>query len=95
MRTICKALDAPQLRGELKRQLGRDAVSQDARDFATDFADLQDARHSADYDPKAVFSPSSVSTLIEVADHGLAAFGRIAPDEQADLLALMLVAARG
>ena len=94
MRSICKSLDVPQFKDELRRQLGKDAVSQDARDFATDFATLQDARHSADYDPRAAFSPSDVSTLIEMADHGLAAFGRIDLDEQADILALMLVRAR-
>lgn len=94
MRTICKELDARQLSKELRRHLGKDVVSQDARSFAIDFAALQEARHSADYDPRALFLPSDTSELIEMAVHGLAAFSRIAPDEQADILALMLVSAR-
>lgn len=95
MRDVCKALDASRLTESWKRQLGRDAVGQDARDFAADFVALQEARHAADYDPRSVFSPPGVSNLIEAADHGLAAFDRIAPEEQADILALMLVSARG
>ena len=89
MRDVCKALDVPRLKDPWKRQLGKDA-----RGFAADFVALQEARHSADYDPKAEFSPSGVSALIEAADNGLAAFDRIAPDERADMLALMLVGAR-
>lgn len=95
MRDIGKALGAPRLKEAWTKQLGRDAVSQDAKDFAAIFGDLQEARHAADYDPRIAFSSSDVSDLIEAADRGMEAFDRIAPDERAAILALMLVGARG
>ena len=95
MRDICKALDAPRLKDAWKKHLGRDAVSQDARDFTAVFGGLQEARRAADYDPRIAFSPSDVASLIEAADNALAAFDRIAPGERADILALMLVGVRG
>lgn len=95
MRDVCKALDAPRLKEAFRGQLGKDTVSQDAGDFAADFVVLQEARHAADCDPKVVFSPSDVSDLIGTAEHALATFDRIAPDERTDLLALMPVGVRG
>jgi len=94
IRTICEALDVPVLRDSLKRQLGRSAVSQDMRIFAGAFPVLQDARHLADYDPQAVFLPADVSSLVSSASAAMGAFDRVAADEQADVLALMLVRAR-
>lgn len=94
MRTVCEALNVSTLKDNLKRQLGRSAVSQDIRTFASAFPTLQDARHLADYDPQAVFSPADVSSLISSADAAMEAFDRAAADEQADVLALMLVRAR-
>jgi len=95
MRTVCEALNVSMLRDNLKRQLGRSAVSQDMRIFASAFPVLQDARHLADYDPQAVFLPADVSSLVSSANAPMEAFDRTAADEQADVLALMLVRARG
>ncbi len=94
MKAVCEALDVPGLKESLKRQLGRNAVSQNMRDFAKAFKVLQEARHLADYDPEAVLLPSDVRTLIGTASAAMEAFDRTTADEQADVLALMLVRAR-
>jgi hypothetical protein len=91
---VCEALRGPTLRDKYKLQLRRTAVSQDMRDFAGIFPVLQDARHLADYDPAARFRPSNVSSLIDEADTAMAAFDRVTPEEQADVLALMMVRTR-
>lgn len=94
MKAVCESLSAATLTGTLRRQLGRTAVGQDTRDFADAFAALQEARHLADYDPRAVFWPSDAVELVQAADYAMAAFDRVASDERADILALMLVNAR-
>jgi hypothetical protein len=95
MRTVCEALQVPTLRDKYRRGLDRSAVSRDMQDFATNFGVLQDARQLADYDPAAEFLPASVASLIDVAAAAIDASERTAADEQADVLALMLVGARG
>jgi len=95
MRTVCEGLDTSTLRDSLKRHLVRNAVSQDMRDFANTFSVLQDARHLADYDPKAVFLSADVFSLVGSATTAMEAFDRIETDEKADVLALMLGKARG
>jgi len=64
------------------------------RDFASNFPRLQGARHLADYDPQAVFPHAGVLFLIDTAAIAIEAFDRTTADEQADILALMLVRAR-
>lgn len=95
MKTVCEALDVPILKDSLKRHLGRNAVSQDMRNFASNFSVLQEARHLADYDPMSVLLPVDVSSLVDAADFAMEAFDQVAADEQADVLALMLVRAKG
>ena len=70
-------------------------VSKDMRVLASIFPSLQEHRHLADYDPRTVFLSSNVSSLIDAADQAIKAFDRVAPDEQADVLALMMVKAKG
>jgi hypothetical protein len=64
------------------------------RDFAAAFVALQDAWNLADYDPQAAFSHSETIGFVEAAELAVQAFDRAAPDEQADVLALMLVTSR-
>lgn len=67
MKSVCEALDVAALSRNLARQLGRRSVSADMREFASYFVALQHARHLADYDPGADFSPSSVERLVDAA----------------------------
>jgi hypothetical protein len=64
------------------------------RAFATSFLSLQEARHRADYDPHAAFVHSDTVDSVDLADLALQAFDRTTADEQADVLALMLVNTR-
>ena len=95
MRAICQALNVTTLRDTLKHQLGRSAVSPHMREFADSFIALQELRHLADYDPLVEFQPSDVASLVDAASVAMAAFDRVLPSEQADVLALMMVRARG
>jgi uncharacterized protein (UPF0332 family) len=94
MRTVCEALHAAKLSERYRTQLGRLEISQDMRDFASLLPRLQRARQLADYDPATEFSASDASDRIDVAEAAIAAFDRAAPDEQTDVLALLLVGAR-
>jgi hypothetical protein len=94
MKEICEGLQPSTMKGKYAYHLRRTAVSQNMRDFAGTFPELQDARHHADYDPVAVFLPSDVASLVDETEVAMDAFDRTAPDEQADVLALMLVGAR-
>jgi hypothetical protein len=94
MKSVCEALDVAALSRNLARQLGRRSVSADMREFASYFVALQHARHLADYDPGADFSPSSVERLVDAAEIAIAAFDRTDPEEQADALALLLTGPR-
>jgi hypothetical protein len=94
MKRICEDLRVSTLKDRMKESLRRDAVSLDTRDFAITFLALQDLRHSADYDPTVRFLPADVASLIDAADVAIGAFDRITPDEQADVLALLMVRTR-
>jgi uncharacterized protein (UPF0332 family) len=95
MKEVCEALQVSTLNKKYKRYLRRSAVSQDMRDFAAFVPLLQEYRHEADYDPAAQFLPSFVSELVDGAESAMDAFDRVTPDEQADVLALMMVGTRG
>ena len=94
MKTVCEALDVPVLGRRLQEQLGRTAVSPAMRDVAQAFPILQEARHKADYDPSVVFVLSDAIDLVDLAAATIQAFDQVAPEEKADMLALMLVSPR-
>jgi hypothetical protein len=68
MRSICEVLQAATLKEKFKDQLLRTAASQEVRDFAGTFPELQDARHLADYDPSVQFRPLEASFFIDAAE---------------------------
>lgn len=94
MKLVCEALKSGTLKEKFRRALRRIAVSQDMRRFAEIFPDLQNTRHLADYDPATLFLASDVTSHILKAELAIAAFDRVPPDEQSDILALMMVRAR-
>jgi hypothetical protein len=95
MREVCEALQVSTLNRKYRRHLGRSAVTHDMRNFAGIFPLLQEYRHDADYDPAARFPPSFVADVVDGAEVALDSFDRAATDERADVLALMMVGARG
>lgn len=94
LKDVCKRLNVTPLAPRMQDQLGRQAVGQDMRDFASSFVALQELRELADYDSQAVFQQSDAIGSVEVADSALLAFDRTTPEEQADVLALVLVNSR-
>ncbi len=94
VRAVCEALKVATLKGRYRRQSDRTAMSEDMRDFARAFPALQDARHLADYDPTNTFDPVGVLAVITAAEAVIAAFERADPQEQTDVLALMMVRSR-
>jgi len=95
IREVCAALEAPTLKAVYQRRLSpRIAMSQSVRDFAEIFQDLQDKRHEADYSPIFPVAVLDVRTIMEAAEVAMSAFDQIAPDEKAEVLALMMVKTR-
>jgi uncharacterized protein (UPF0332 family) len=95
MRTVCEDLQKPTIKDKYKQLLRRTAVSPSMRQFSVSFPALQDHRHAADYDPQAKLEPSQASEIVDEAVKCMLAFGSADTGEQADILALLLVGARG
>jgi hypothetical protein len=64
------------------------------RDSASTFVALHASRQRADYDPQAPFCHSEAIATVAEAASAIEAFDRTTDEERADVLALMLVAAR-
>ena len=94
MADVCRKLRASTLSDAMKLDLRRDAISQDMRDFASVFPEIQEFRQLADYDPAAVFEKTDVQNLIDTVEYAIAAFNRAISAEQADILALFMVKPR-
>jgi uncharacterized protein (UPF0332 family) len=95
MKQVCEDLRSGTLKAKYRKALGQSAVSQSMRDFATAFKELQDHRHDADYDPSLSYETVDVESILSTARSAIAAFGRADAAERADVLALLLVDARG
>ncbi len=51
-------------------------------------------RELADYEPSAIFQPSYVTTIIDLADVAIDSFSKVQPDEKTDVLSYMMVSGR-
>jgi hypothetical protein len=94
MKTICEHLNAPTMKKTMQTNLRRTTVSVEMRHFARNFSLLQEQRHLADYDPRAAHETSAVSNLVDLAEIAIRAFDSAPPEEQADILALLMVRPR-
>jgi len=90
VKEVCIRLCASRLSEQMKRELGRDSVSREMRDFASSFPFLQAARQHADYDPSFVILLVDAADQIAAAQTAIAAFDQTAEDERTDVLALMM-----
>ena len=73
---VYRAIDHKPSKAACKHQKIR-AFPKDVEDFATVFADLQEERHRADYDPTSRFLRSEVNLMISRADDALRAFQNV------------------
>lgn len=95
MRSVCEALQVPMLKARWRVALKRQAMSQQIQDFAATFITLQERRHTADYDPAAMFLASEVLAVVDEAERAIIAFDGAPPIERLDVLAMLMVKARG
>lgn len=89
---IYRGLDHTTARRELQRN--RQDFSLQARVFADAFADLQQRRHSADYDPNVVITTNDGTTYLNRAESAIMGFNQIALDERVHIATLTLVRPR-
>ena len=89
---IYRGLDHTIARRELQRN--RQDFSLQARVFTDAFADLQQRRHSADYDPNAVITINDGAAYLDRAESAILGFAQITPDERVHVATLTLVRPR-
>lgn len=89
---IYRGLDHTTARRELQRN--RQDFSLQARVFTDAFADLQQRRHSADYDPNAVITINDGTGYLDRAESAILGFNQIAFDERVHIATLTLVRPR-
>jgi hypothetical protein len=89
---IYRGLDHTTARRELLRN--RRDLSLPAQNFTNAFADLQQRRHSADYDPNAVITIDDGAVYLNRAESAILDFAQITLDEQVHIATLTLVRSR-
>ena len=89
---IYRGLDHATARAAL--QSNRQNFSISVQGFTNAFVDLQQRRHSADYDPNAVFTASDGTMHLDRAESAILGLAQIAPDERLHIATLTLVRSR-
>ena len=89
---IYRGLDHTTARREL--QGNRQDLSMPAQRFSRAFVDLQQRRHSADYNPNAVFTANDGIMYLDRAESAILGFGQITADERLHIATLTLVRSR-
>ena len=72
----------------------RNELSQEARDFSDNFSFLQGRRHSADYDPDAVFTAQQTSVGLAVAEYVCGNYLQVDRTERAYVATITLIRGR-
>ncbi len=94
MLRLCQDAAKGQLPAKLAASLGRKAFSKEIQYVAYAFADLQELRHRADYDPNIrVYKSEALAASIRAA-FAITQFETAAPDERRLFLLAMLLKAR-
>jgi len=75
-------------------QSNRQHFSMPAQDFTDAFVTLQQIRHSADYDPNAVFAAADGARHLDDAQSAILGFVQTTPDERLHIATLTLVRSR-
>ncbi|MFY9340969.1 MAG: hypothetical protein WAT39_00675 [Planctomycetota bacterium] len=88
----CKAFANQAVKDPLRDSLPTPTISPDLTRVATTFADLQQARHEADYDPSAAFSRQQALGLVNQAVAAFAAWDRVRKSEEVAPFCVALLA---
>ena len=89
---ICRGLNHNQARSQL--QQNRASFSASVQVFADLFRDLQNERHNADYNPRAVFTAQTASTWLNKAEAAIIDYLQAPQPERAAVAILTLVRTR-
>ena len=89
---VYRGLDHTTARRELQRH--RQEFSVQALNFADTFRDMQELRHSADYDHNAAISISQANAVLDQAEAAIFDFLQITASERVYIAALTLVRSR-
>ena len=89
---IYRGLNHNQARVQLQQNRAR--LSVDAQVFAKLFADLQDERHSADYNPVATFTAEAAANWLDKTEASITNFLQTSRSERAAIAALTLIRTR-
>jgi len=94
MKQVCVSVTRPDTGSKfeyVKLLAAKAAVSQDVVDIAQAFIDLQQARHSADYDHAAPFSKSMALALVDEVGDAVALLQPAAGTSEFEAFAILLV----
>ena len=89
---IYRGLNHNQARVQLQQNRAR--LSVDAQVFAKLFSDLQDERHSADYNPVATFTAAAAANWLDKTEASITNFLQTSRSERAAIAALTLIRTR-
>ena len=89
---IYRGLNHNQARVQLQQNRAR--LSVDAQVFAKLFADLQDERHSADYNPVATFTAAAAANWLDKTEASITNFLQTSRSERAAIAILTLIRTR-
>lgn len=89
---VYRGLDHTAARRELQRHRG--AFSAPSQTFADTFQHLQNRRHSADYDPSAIFTANEPAIWLAEAEVSIIDFLQVERSERAYIAALTLIRGR-
>ena len=87
-----RGLNHSQAKTQLQRH--HTSLSTDAQIFADLFCDLQNERHNADYNPRALFTPQAAFTWLSKAEAAITDFLLTAQSERAVVAILTLIRTR-
>jgi hypothetical protein len=90
MKRMCDDLNVQDLKRSYANAIGLSRPSDDIREFARGFAELQQGRHEADYNPVVAQSKVDSFSLVQLAENTIGAFHRIPQQHQNAILLYML-----
>ena len=89
---VYRGLDHTTARRELQRH--RQEFSVQSQDFADTFSNLQELRHSADYDHNAAFSVNQANVALDRAEAAILDYWQVASSERVYIATLTLIRPR-
>lgn len=95
LRTLCEAVKKPALPAKYARFAPSAGFGRSIAEFATAVLELQEKRHSADYDPMIRVKTSDAQLAINTARVALDRFSNADPQARETFLSLLLFSPRG